>query len=186
MNRTCLPIIFVLLLSASFSGFAQTKTITNADLEKYRQKRLLAEKELRENYEKLGFPSPQELARQNERSRRELLELANMLENADSRRSAASGGSYSGDGNVGYGYPNPAFVDYGDAYAPVFYNGYFYRYPRYYGRYFYGRRATRKRPRRFRSFFRAFRRHSNFPIRRRIGSPRRPGRKGGIRVRRRR
>ena len=42
-------------------GISQTRTITNADLEKYKQKRLAAEKELRENYRELGFPSPEEL-----------------------------------------------------------------------------------------------------------------------------
>jgi hypothetical protein len=49
----------------SSSAFAQAgKTITNADLEKYRQKRLQAEREYIENYEKLGFPSPEELSEQ--------------------------------------------------------------------------------------------------------------------------
>ncbi|HEY0658675.1 MAG TPA: hypothetical protein VGD05_09385, partial [Pyrinomonadaceae bacterium] len=55
------------------SAFPQTKTktVTNADLEKFRQKRLQNEREYRENYEKLNFPSPDELARQREQSRLE-------------------------------------------------------------------------------------------------------------------
>ncbi len=71
-------ILFVLGLVFAFStiAFAQIKSITNADLEKFRQKRLKAEKELRENYREMGFPSPEELARRNEQSRRELSELS--------------------------------------------------------------------------------------------------------------
>lgn len=55
-----------LLLLVSSTVFAQTKTVTNADLEKFRQKRLQAEKEYRENYRRLGLPSPEELERQRE------------------------------------------------------------------------------------------------------------------------
>lgn len=73
--------IFVLSFIFIFSGFAfgQTKTITNKDLEKFRNKRLQAEKDLRENYAEMGFDSPEEITRQNEESRRELNELADKL-----------------------------------------------------------------------------------------------------------
>lgn len=67
------------VLTTVISVTAQKKTITNADLEKYRQERLRAEKDYRENYEKLGFPSPEELAMRNEQSRIEALELADKL-----------------------------------------------------------------------------------------------------------
>lgn len=70
----------ILIFSTSAFMFAQTRTITNADLESFRQKRLAAEKDLRENYEKLGFASPQELERQIEQSRIEREELAARLE----------------------------------------------------------------------------------------------------------
>ncbi|NNE67938.1 MAG: hypothetical protein HKN33_15345 [Pyrinomonadaceae bacterium] len=63
--------ILSIAVFASF-GFAQTKTITNADLEKFRTKRLKAEKELRENYRQLGFPSPEEMERQRLASARDL------------------------------------------------------------------------------------------------------------------
>ncbi|HMS40609.1 MAG TPA: hypothetical protein PKE69_10305 [Pyrinomonadaceae bacterium] len=46
-------LLFILILTFTASAFAQTKTITNADLEKYRQKRLAAEKDYAENYERL-------------------------------------------------------------------------------------------------------------------------------------
>ncbi len=70
-------------------AFSQTKTITNADLEKYRQKRLAAEKDYTENYERLGLPSPAELQKQNEQDQRELSELAARLEREKIEREAA-------------------------------------------------------------------------------------------------
>ena len=79
-------LLFILCLALTVSAFAQTKTITNADLEKYREKRLAAEKDYAENYEKLGFPSPAELQKQNEQSRRELSELAARIEQENIQR----------------------------------------------------------------------------------------------------
>lgn len=63
--------LFVFCLIVGLAGFAasQTKSVTNADLEKYRQERLRAEREYSENYAKWGFPSPQELKRRQEQSR---------------------------------------------------------------------------------------------------------------------
>ena len=61
--------ILCLSFVAAVSGYAQNVTVTNADLEKFRQKRLQAEREYRENHGKLGFPSPEELTRQREQSR---------------------------------------------------------------------------------------------------------------------
>ena len=74
-------ILFLLCLSilAVAPTFAQTKAVTNEDLEKFRQKRLRAEKDYRENYAKMGFPSPEELERQNEKSRVEREELSARL-----------------------------------------------------------------------------------------------------------
>jgi hypothetical protein len=67
--KTCLLFILCLSLVAAASTFAQNRTITNQDLEKFRQKRLQAEREYKENYEKLGFPSPEELEQRREESR---------------------------------------------------------------------------------------------------------------------
>ena len=74
-------LLFILVFSfiAAVAVSAQTRTVTNDDLEKYRQKRLAAEKDLRENYERLGFPSPEELERQIEQSRADRAELAERL-----------------------------------------------------------------------------------------------------------
>lgn len=80
--------VFILALIFIAANFviAQTKTVTNDDLEQYRQKRLNAEKDYRENYEKLGFPSPEELERQNEQSKRELADLARRIEAENARK----------------------------------------------------------------------------------------------------
>ncbi|MCU0240132.1 MAG: hypothetical protein MUC29_11885 [Pyrinomonadaceae bacterium] len=51
----------LLILTLSIVVFGQRKTITNADLEAIKQKRIKAEQEYRENYKKLGMPSPEEL-----------------------------------------------------------------------------------------------------------------------------
>lgn len=72
-------LLLCLSILAAVPAFAQTKTVSNADLEKFRQKRLQAEKEYRENYAKLGFQSPEELERQIEKSRVEREELSSRL-----------------------------------------------------------------------------------------------------------
>lgn len=117
-------ILFLLCFSilAVVPALAQTKSVTNADLEKFRQKRLKAEKDYRENYAKMGFPSPEELDRQIEKSRVEREELAARLtterlkrEQVEAERAAAARygeGSYFVQENLTvtnpgyYGYPN--------------------------------------------------------------------------------
>jgi hypothetical protein len=74
------------IFAMAISVMAQTKTITNADLEKYRQARLTAEREYRENYERLGMPSPAELDRRNEQSRIEVERLSEKLRTAELER----------------------------------------------------------------------------------------------------
>lgn len=61
--------VFCLILVSSLPAFSQARTVTNADLDKYRQERLRAEAEYRENYKKLGLPSPEELDHRREQSR---------------------------------------------------------------------------------------------------------------------
>jgi hypothetical protein len=74
MMKERILLILSLILVATALVFAQTsarKTVTNADLEKFRQKRLQAEADYRANYKKLGMPSPEELdEREAERRRR--------------------------------------------------------------------------------------------------------------------
>lgn len=78
--------ILALIFVVANLTVAQTRTVTNSDLEKFKQKRLKAEKDYRENYEKLGFPSPAELERQNEQSKRELAELSRRIEAENARK----------------------------------------------------------------------------------------------------
>jgi hypothetical protein len=69
---------FYVYLFRQIAASAQ-RSVTNASLEKFRQQRLAAERDLRENYEKMGFPSPEELQRQNEESAIERDRLAEQL-----------------------------------------------------------------------------------------------------------
>jgi hypothetical protein len=80
MKKRLLFILCSIFVAANLAS-AQTKTLTNSDLEKYRQKRLQAEREYRENYERLGFPSPEELDRQRDQDRKEMSELSDRLRN---------------------------------------------------------------------------------------------------------
>ncbi|MEP6903187.1 MAG: hypothetical protein ABJA66_15670 [Actinomycetota bacterium] len=76
MKNLC---IVILSLTAAVSIFGQTKTVTNSDLEKFRQKRIESEKKLREDYARMGFPSPEELEKQNEKRRAELEQYSTQL-----------------------------------------------------------------------------------------------------------
>ncbi len=69
----CLTIIFCSV------GFSQNSTVTNSDLQVYREKRLEAEREYRENYQRMGFPSPEELDRRREQSLKETEALSAKL-----------------------------------------------------------------------------------------------------------
>jgi len=71
--------VFCLIAGSSLAVFSQVKTVTNLDLETYKQDRLKAEREYRENYAKLGLPSPEELERRREQSRIETEQLSAKL-----------------------------------------------------------------------------------------------------------
>ena len=72
--------IVILSLTAAFSEFAQTKTVTNADLETFRVQRVESEKKLREDYAKMGFPSPKEIEKQNVQRRFRMEQYADRLQ----------------------------------------------------------------------------------------------------------
>lgn len=121
--RLLFMLIFSFVAVVSFVS-AQTRTVTNEDLEKFRQKRLTAERDLRENYERLGFPSPAELEKQIEQSRRERSELSARIEaenlqreqlNVERRRAEIEARS------LNYQTNNTIYPNYD--------NGYFYNYP---------------------------------------------------------
>lgn len=82
MKERILLVLSLILVAAGFV-FAQTparKTVTNADLEKFRQKRLKAEADYRANYKKLGMPSPEELQEREAERQRWLAEFAEKAE----------------------------------------------------------------------------------------------------------
>lgn len=80
MKRKTLFILCSIFMTVGFvAAQDKKKTVTNADLEGFKQKRLQAEKDLRENYVKLGFPSPEELERQRRASDLERERLSEKL-----------------------------------------------------------------------------------------------------------
>ena len=74
-------IVFVICFSVAAVSMAaaQGRTVTNADLARYANERIRAERDLRENYAKLGFSSPEEIERRNASDAKERAELAARL-----------------------------------------------------------------------------------------------------------
>ncbi|CAN5218859.1 hypothetical protein BH20ACI2_BH20ACI2_22630 [soil metagenome] len=72
--------LFVFCLIFLMAGtLAAQRTVTNASLERYKQDRLKAQRDYRENYERLGMPSPEELERRREKSMLESAALSARL-----------------------------------------------------------------------------------------------------------
>jgi len=73
--------VLFLLSVVVFSGLtvAAQRSVTNADLERYRQDRMRAEADLRADHARRGLPSPEEMALRNEESVRESVDLSNKL-----------------------------------------------------------------------------------------------------------
>jgi len=134
-----------LFFAFSLSISAQTKTVTNASLEKYRQARVKAEKEYRENYERLGMPSPEEINRREAERRRETAELSARLRAEQAERAqfdlirqqneAVNRQNYYQNRQVvqpvyqngfGFGFPSYGFYNYNNVQRPPHQN-----YPRY-------------------------------------------------------
>lgn len=55
------------------------RTVTNADMEKYRNARVKADEDYRQNYEKRGMPSPEELERRETDRQKRFAEASNEL-----------------------------------------------------------------------------------------------------------
>jgi hypothetical protein len=71
-----LSLLLFVTFAVSNIVFGQTKTITNADLEKFRVKRMQQEEDYRANYKRLGMPSPEELAARETQRQKELAQFA--------------------------------------------------------------------------------------------------------------
>lgn len=135
MRKSLFLILFGLIFFP-FSAEAQTRKVTNADLEKFRAERLEAERQYRQNYERLGLPSPEELERRRAESAREREELSARLRAERLQReqlaAMASQAAYDEDGPV-------VIVENGGERA-VLYGGYgVYGYPNYRGRRYWAR-----------------------------------------------
>lgn len=159
MKKQILLSIGLIFISAN-AIVAQNRVVTNDDLEKYRQKRLAAERDLRENYERLGFPSPEEMQKQEEKSRAERSVLAARLETenlqrdqlnferqraeaeARSRNSQSQTPNYQNDYFSNFGYSN--FGNGGFSSFPNYSSGYYNRGSRggYYGNFGNNRRGN--------------------------------------------
>lgn len=114
---------------------AQSRSVTNADLEKYRQDRIKAETDLRVNYARLGFASPEERARRDAQSAKEREELAARLqkeelerERFDAERAAAENRAM-----MFYRTPQPQFAPsgYDFGYTYYWFGGRRFRVPRF-------------------------------------------------------
>ncbi len=71
--------IVILSLAAAVSAYAQTKTVTNADLEKFRAQRVEAEKNLRAEYARKGFPTPEQVEAESEQRRARMEKYSDQL-----------------------------------------------------------------------------------------------------------
>lgn len=132
-------LIFICLsLLTTLSAFAQTKTVTNFDLEKYRDRRLSAEKDLRENYARLGFPSPDELERQREKDRIEREALSARLTKERYERERIEAEQTRANNEIRYlrSVETPVYPRYSPGFGGIIYSGgYFprHRHNRYWG-----------------------------------------------------
>ena len=75
-------VFFGLFLLSATVAAAQVRTITNSTLQRFQEKRIAADREYRNNYERMGFPSPEELDRQRENDMSARLQLAEQLRRA--------------------------------------------------------------------------------------------------------
>ena len=149
MKKQILLFLGFIFISANVVSAQSKRTVTNADLEKFRQTRLQAEREYRQSYQRLGLPSPEELEKRREQNRKELSELSERLREENLEReqrqreeefrqaqisyfrsssqlnqSAYNGSGYYSSGYVG-GYP---FFGYSSGYYGNYYNNRFGKY----------------------------------------------------------
>ena len=119
-------ICFTLVLSASLS--AQTRSVTNTNLDQYKQDRLKAEREYRENYERMGFPSSEELDRRREQGRIETEQLSAKLRAASIERERVEAERLQAEQRANAQFA-AAYNQYQAGFDPQFdslYNGFFY------------------------------------------------------------
>ena len=76
--------VLIVVFSTVLAAAAQraVRTVTNAELAKFRERRLSAEQEYRDNYERLGMPSPEELDAIRDRDMADRLMISEQLRQA--------------------------------------------------------------------------------------------------------
>ena len=70
--------IVILSMTATLSAFAQTKTVTNQDLEKFRQQRIAADRDLKEKYAEMGTTA-EEVEKRRQQKRAEMEQYSDQL-----------------------------------------------------------------------------------------------------------
>jgi len=128
-----IAVVLCVLFSFSAAALAQTakRTVTNADLERFSQQRIAADREYRRTFVEKGMPSPEELKAQSDARVKETVDLAEKIQAANLEReklelaamqqqrpqtviiSQGSGGGYypSDYGFWGYGASGYGFYD---------------------------------------------------------------------------
>jgi hypothetical protein len=71
--------LLLLVIGLSTMNATAQRTVTNADLEKYRQARIQADEDYRKNYERLGLPSPEELEKRTDEKLKRFSEFSREL-----------------------------------------------------------------------------------------------------------
>ncbi|HTH50457.1 MAG TPA: hypothetical protein VL501_00905 [Pyrinomonadaceae bacterium] len=79
MVRRLFFVVCLVALTSVVSLAQARRTVTNSDLERYRQTRVTAERELREDYSRLGFPPPEVMLQRDKESQQQLLDLSSRL-----------------------------------------------------------------------------------------------------------
>ena len=134
------------------------RTITNNDLDRFRQKRLAAERHYRDNYDQMGFPSPAELDRQLEQERMDRFELSAKLREERLERERIAAERARAEAEIAAAYNAGQAEAAADGYQPFYgfgaYGG-FGGYGSYYGGY----------PKGYQRFGRFFPRHRGFGFR---------------------
>jgi hypothetical protein len=74
-----IAVLFCVVFSFTFIARAQSVTITNADLEKYRIERQEANRQYNETYASRGLPSPQELRAQSDEQVKSMIDFSDKL-----------------------------------------------------------------------------------------------------------
>lgn len=125
-------LILSLILGVTTLTFAQaTRTITNTDLEKFRQQREQSEAEYRATYQQRGLPSPEELAQREAAREKDLAEYAARARAAHQRDNELQmqrdfiNAQIDYQRSQNYSYNQPVFVG-GQVSTPYGYGGGFY------------------------------------------------------------